>query len=226
MTQVPRSTLLIAFVLASCASSGTRPHDMSAGHHHAAAEGFERASQEHAGRTDPGEGARCGYGGGACWSTLSNQAAHQQEARSLHELAEKHRAAGDALVKAELEACAGLTEADRDVSPFVHRDDIASVSALSRPGETSDAGTRLGATIRFRAVEGLTLRWLQQAVRCHLARSAALGHPAEFGYCPLAVNGARAEASSTASGLQVEVWANDATTGAEIRRRAQELLAR
>jgi hypothetical protein len=212
-------------LLAACGAAGTQPHDMSAGQHHAAAEVLETASEEHAHRTDPGGGTICGgsatQGSSPCWSTPSNQAAHQQEAQRLHELAERHRAAGHALVQAEFDACSGFSASEREASPFFHRDEIASVSALR---EFKADAVVSGAVIRFRSLEGLTLGWLGRAVRCHVALAAALGHPAELAYCPLAVRGVSAEVSASASGLEVAVWSTDPAGGAEILWRAQKLL--
>jgi hypothetical protein len=202
---------------------------MSAGQHHAAAETLEKESREHAQRSDPGSDgySRCAAWGGyressVCWSIPSSQADHQREAKWLHELSERHRSAGHTLVDAEFKACTGLSKADRDVSPFFHRDDVASVARLSDAG----AGSRTGATITFRPVEGLTIAWLESATRCHLARSAALGHGAELGYCPLAVRGANAKVSQSEQGPRVTVWADDQSAGQEILRRAQKLVAR
>jgi len=218
---------VLAGILTACGAAGTQPHDMAAAQHGATAETLEKSAVEHAHRSDPGGGTTtCGgstiEGTSPCWSVPSNQAAHEQEARRLHELAKRHRAAGDALIQAERDACAGLAEADRDVSPFIYHDDITSVTRLS---ETQAEPARIGVVIRFRPVEGLTIGWLERAVQCHIARSAVLGHSAELGYCPLAVRGASAKVAANASGLAVEVWATDPAGGAEILGRAQKLLA-
>jgi hypothetical protein len=124
------------------------------------------------------------------------------------------------------QACAGIDEDDRDMSPFYHREDIASVSAAE---ETITAGKgsstrKSGARIVFRAVPGLTAEWLQREVDCHIARSAALGHSMpEMAYCPLVMKDVKAKVSSTGDGFAVEVTSADPKMVEEILRRAQAL---
>jgi hypothetical protein len=166
-------------------------------------------------------------GKGGCWTSVSNPTAeHADDAKRHRELAQKHRAASAALADAEARACVGLSEDDRDVSPFYHREDIESVSPLIEEVKAGKGTTKkeVGTTIVFRAVPGLTAEWLQRVVDCHLARAAAVGHDMpEMNYCPLVPKGAKAKVTSTGSGFAVNVSADDAATIAEIKKRAESL---
>jgi hypothetical protein len=219
----------LLFIGSACAADpGTRPQDMSAAQHQAAAQQEEASAEGHSAQHDPAATAtesKCT--GKVCWtSTVNPTAQHADDAKKHHELAAKHRAAGDALKQAEAQACAGIDEADRDISPFYHREDIASVSEAQ---ETVTAGKgsstrKSGARIVFRAVPGLTAEWLQREVDCHIARASALGHSMpEMGYCPLVMKDIKAKVSSTGDGFAVEVTSSDAKTVEEILKRAQSL---
>ena len=82
-------------------------------------------------------------------------------------MAADHRAASQALRDAEGRACAGLSDADRDESPFHHRDDIASVETLSEGSGSRGPAHVVGAIV-----------------------STALGHEMpEMPYCPLVPKG-------------------------------------
>jgi hypothetical protein len=149
-------------------------------------------------------------------------------AEEHRELAAQHRAASQALRDAEARACAGLTDQDRDVSPFSHVADVRSVTALK--GESQSQGGRVktsetvGATVTVAAVPGLTAEWLQRMVDCHLARNAAVGHDMpEMAYCPLVPRGAQATVRSVGDGFAVDVHSDDAETAGEILRRAQQI---
>lgn len=197
-------------------------HETAAGAEHATAE-------EHAARYDPGAREpiqRCYKGVAVCWSSTRNPTEqHLADAAKHRELAQKHRAAAQALRDAEASTCAGIGEADRDTSPFYHREDIVSVDKIERQVQGRASELR-GARAVFRAVPGLTAEWLQRAVDCHRARAAAMGFEMEgMEYCPLVLKGADARVSSTANGLGVEVTADDAAIAEEIERRIQALVA-
>jgi hypothetical protein len=142
---------------------------------------------------------------------------------AYRELAQKHRAASTALLEAEARACSGLSEDDRDISPFYHREDIASVSPFKETVKAGKGTTQkeVGVTVVFRAVPGLTAEWLQHVMDCHVARAAAVGHyMPEMAYCPLVPNGAKANVTSAGGGFAVNVFANDDATIAQIKQRA------
>lgn len=222
----------------ACASTpGAQPHDMSADHHEAAANEHDEMARAHATQYDPKasvEHSRCTAGraddtGVGCWTSVGNPtAAHLDEADKHHKMAMDHRAASQALRDAEGKMCVGISDADRDMSPFEHREDIANVQALNLPVSTTSnpgPGARLtGAVVTFRAVPGMTTQWLQRLVDCHLARNAALGHMVpEMPSCPLVPNGASAHVTATDTGFAVAIASDDAATAREIWRRAQLL---
>lgn len=224
-----------AVVLGCGAPAGTQPHAMSASEHEAAAKQEEQQGEAHGDQFDPAATASkesCGPArarGSVCWSTETNPTAgHAKDAGHHRELAAKHRAASAALVSAEASACSGISEEDRDVSPFMHGADIRSVSPLQEEVKTAKVVSHrvAGAEVMFDAVSGMTAEWLQRVVDCHLARNAALGHEAaaaEMPSCPLTPRGAQARVRSVGDGFAVAIRADDAETSKEILKRAQSL---
>jgi hypothetical protein len=191
----------------------------------------DKSAAEHATQFDPNAprvASTCGKG--PCWSsTVNPTAAHVAEAERHRKLAAEHRAASQALRDAEARACIGLTDADRDMSPFAHREDIASVQELvtKSTGGKSQFSRKTGALVVIRAVPGLTQQWLQRVIDCHLARNAALGHDlAEMPHCPLVPNGVTASVAPTETGFAVSVQSDDPVVAQEILQRAQSLVAR
>lgn len=219
----------------SCATPGAGPHDMGVAEHEAAAQSAEEAAGEHQEQFDPGatasqtgcRGNTTSYGG-ACWTSTRNPTdAHRRAAENYRKQAADHRAASAALRDAEARACVGLPPEDRDMSPFDHTEDIASVVPLVEKGVAGKTSyeKKVGATVTFRAVEGMTAEWLQRLVDCHLARNAALGHVVpEMPNCPLVPKGAEAHVSSTGAGFAVAIRSDDRAAADEILARAQRLL--
>jgi hypothetical protein len=228
-------------ILGACAGTpGTQPHEMSAARHEAMAEQAERGAALHQAQYDAGASettAHCGrtnftvatgVATPACWTSTRNPTAeHMEQASELRRIAAEHRTASEALRDAEARACVGVSDEDRDESPFAHREDIASAEALyasvsSGKGQYS----RLqGATITFRAVPGMTAQWLQRIVDCHLARNAALGHDVpEMPYCPLVPRGVTATVTPVSAGFAVAVTSDDVDTATEVFRRARTLV--
>ena len=226
----------------ACAPRGTTPHEMSVAGHEAAARREEGAAMTHRALYDPSIAEsyqRCAGGpAGArlpsydlnCWTALRNPTAdHVRMAEQHRKLAVLHRAAAEALREAEARACVGVSEYDRDVSPFSHREDIAAVAPVTGRVGGGRAGPVVekvyGARVTFHDVPGLTLGRLQTIVDCHLARNAALGHDVpEMPYCPLVLKGVTAKVQQTDSGrLAVEVRSDDFATAQEIWRRANQL---
>lgn len=224
-------------MLAACGGGtpGAQPHDMSTSGHEEAARGEEQQVTEHEAQYDPlaARTIRCGSArvqteiGGVCWTSDVNPTdEHRAEAERHVRAAADHRAAAQALRDAEAAACTGIDDLDRDMSPFAHREDIASVAPLT---ETVQMGRQtrergVGATVVFRATPGMTVEWLQRLVDCHLARNASLGHSVpEMEYCPLVPRGVTARVRSTGDGFAVELRGEDDETAAEILRRAQSL---
>jgi hypothetical protein len=223
---VSLATSISVLLLACAADPGTKPHDMSVAQHEAMAKNEDAAASGHAEQHDPNasrETSTCG-GKTGCWTSVSNPTAqHADDAKRHRELAQKHRAASTALVDAEARACSGLSEDDRDMSPFYHREDIASVSPFKETVKAAKGTTQkeVGVTVVFRAVPGLTAEWLQRVMDCHVARAAAVGHDLpEMAYCPLVPNGAKAKVTSAGNGFAVNVFADNAATIAQIKQRA------
>lgn len=225
-------TVALPSLCVACGSTpGAQPHDMSAAQHEAMATGESRTAAAHAAQFSPDasvEVDRC-LGRGGCWTSTKNPTAeHLEEAKKHQKMAADHRAASQALREAEARACVGLSDADRDESPFDHREDIASVAPLTEGvGAGKFQYTRTaGAIITFRALPGMTAQWLQRVIDCHIARNAALGHDVpEMSYCPLVPNNVTARVDPTASGFAVAVRSDDSDTADEVLRRARALVA-
>ncbi len=226
----------VSLLCAACGgtTSGTRPHDMSAAGHDRAAAGEAQSAASHDTSYDPTASAPLHCGGPAfvdlatsCWTTEVNPtAAHRADADRHRSAAAEHRGAAAALQAMEQRECVGLSDTDRDMSPFYHRDDIASVAPLNDVAQAPGASRLVGATVTFRAVRGLTVEWLQRILDCHLARNVALGHDLpEMSYCPLVPAGVTATARPVAGGIAVDVQSGETAAAAEVLRRAQALVS-
>jgi hypothetical protein len=227
-----RTQALSVFILfaMACATkpAGTRPHDMSAAQHDSEAEGHAGAAQAHAAQYDQKASATSSAcapplgseSAGVCWTSVQNPTAEHLRAAEAHRaVAARHRAASAALHDVEASACAGIAEQDRDMSPFEHVEDIASVEPLA-----AGAGQTAGAIVTFRSVRGLTSDGLQRLIDCYLARNAARGHVAtEMPNCPLVPKGVSTNVSSTGDGLVVSIRAADNATAREVFARAERL---
>ena len=237
---------LAATVWGCVTTPGARPHDMGAAQHENEAQQHAATAEEHAKQYDPKadvEHYRCrpiggrfrggadGVGlDGACWSSTTNVTEkHKRAAEEHRRHAADHRAASAALRDAEGRACVGIDPDDRDISPFDHTEDIAGVRPLTErvsSGKQSYEKTA-GAVVTFRAVQGMTAEWLQRVVDCHLARNAALGHEVpEMAYCPLVPKGVQARVTSTGSGFDVSIRADNDATAREVLARAQRLVGK
>jgi hypothetical protein len=201
---------------------------MSVAQHEQAAGVQEAQADTHAGQYSPTattSGTECNpYGG--CWTELSNPTKqHLEDAGKHRKMAADHRAAAQTLRDAEARPCVGISEYDRDTSPFDHREDITSVQPAYVHVSGKQAADRLaGASVVFRAVPGMTTEWLQRVVDCHLARNSALGNDVpEMSYCPLVPKGVTAKVSSAGDGFTVTIESQDSSIAQEVLRRAQAL---
>lgn len=218
MRAIVRSFVPIMFVL-GC-HPAVEPHGASVAEH-------DRQAREHesAAVNLEAECARQKTPTGPCWKNRDKAtiAAHR-------DAASQHRVASAALEAAESQACVGISDDDRAMSPFEHPADIASVEPLVERTSSSKLGLssrQVGAVVRFRAVPGLTGEWLQRLVDCHLARNAALGHIVpEMPDCPLVPRGVQARVRSIGNGFAVEIRSDDSDTAREILARAQRLVTR
>ena len=258
------SSLLVGTLVVACASSGTEPHAMTAGQHQAAARAEAQAAAGHQAQYDPSQTKPIGpsapstgvyagcleYDASNCyvrWGSTENATdRHLKDAQMHRKLAEKHRAASQALRDAEQRFCSGIPEADRDLSPFYHREDIVAVQGVKKStgGEAYGGGENpsrvveiqqiekkvfgpaglQGARITFRAVSGMTGEWLQRVVDCHLARNAVIGNDETMGFCPLAVPQVTASVTSTGKGFAIDVTSDDADSAQEVVKRAWALV--
>lgn len=229
---------------------------MTAGQHQSAAESEGQAAAGHQAQYNPsatevprgpspGAYSACiSYAASNCyvrWKSEDNPTdQHRKDADHHRKLAEKHRAAAKAVVEAEQRFCSGIPDADRDLSPFYHREDITAVQGLKTPTknygylgggnnvfeiekEVPGPGGLQGARVTFRAVPGMTPEWLQRVVDCHLARNAVIGDDAAMSFCPLAVPHATANVTSTRSGFAVDVTSDNEASAREIIKRASAL---
>jgi hypothetical protein len=206
---------------------------MSAAQHEQAAAAHEAQATGHAEQYNPNaqtqtsnysNESQCSYGG--CWTSVTNPTKqHMEDAEKHRKMAADHRAASQSLRDAEARACAGISNDDRDISPFYHREDITSVQPayIRRVGKQA-GDEQVGVIVTFRAVRGVTAEWLQRVVDCHIARNNALGNDVpEMPYCPLVPKGITAKVSSTGDGFAVRIEATDSSTIKEVLRRAQAL---
>ena len=224
--------IFIGCLAVACGAPGTKPHDMSQAGHEQAAASEESQAEQHAAQYDAGatETKRECPPKGACWTSELNPTAEHSEMANAHKkAAAEHRAAAAVLAGAEAKACADLSESERDMSPFAHREDIVSVTPLedAKPVGKGKTVKVVGVTVKFKAVPGLTQEWLQRVVNCHLARAASVGHNMpEMPYCPLVPKGVTATVASAGDGFNVEIRSEDPASAAEVVKRAQNLVAR
>ena len=219
-----------SLALIACASTpGAKPSDMSAAQHEEAATSHDTEAAPHAAQYDPSADkttSRCD-GKHPCWTSVSNPTEqHLSDAKKHRQMAEDHRAAGQALRTAEAQACVGISDADRDTSPFYHREDIIGVQRAEAPSVRGKGNPPhlTGAVITFRAVPMLTAEWLQRIVDCHVGRNNALGNDMpEMAYCPLVPKGITAKVTSTGDGFAITIESQDPTTATEVLRRANAL---
>jgi hypothetical protein len=211
---------------------------MSVAQHEREAEAHARSAEAHEDQFDPDAGTRGCFRaagrranpGGICWTSVRNPTAvHLAAAEAHRRHAAGHRAASAALREAEARACTGVAPDDRDMSPFEHAEDIASVRPLRSvrviPGRGYRGSRTVGAVVTFRAVEGMTVESLQRVIDCHLARNASLGHIVpEMPNCPLVPRRVRARVSSAGDGFAVAIRSRDPHTGREILSRARRLV--
>jgi hypothetical protein len=239
MTSITLKTGSVAalLVLAGCASTpGAQPQDMSKAQHEQAAAQHEQMAEPHAAAFDPNASAvktTCGDPRRPCWTSTSNPTEeHKADAEKHRKMAADHRAAAQSLRDAEARSCAGIDDADRDTSPFDHREDIVGVTPYNVSGPVGlspkQQTTQLhGAVISFRAVKGMTAEWFQRIVDCHLARNASLGNEMpEMAYCPLNEKGTKAKVASMGNGFAVTVESDDPTIAKDILHRAESLKAK
>lgn len=228
------TALIPALVLVSaCAINGERPGDVTVAQHDAMARAENRAAAADDARYDPGarevrefcNSSNASTDVDVCWTSVRNPTAvHLARAEEHRKRAAQHRAASQALRDAEARACAGVSELDRSISPFEHREEISRVDLVDT--NVPERRTR-GVRVVFRAVPGLSAERMQRLVDCHTARNAALGHDMpDMPFCPLVLRGVEAQVVRAGSDLGVEVTSSDPSVVHEIIRRGLALLSR
>jgi len=225
MNFISRATLLTVstFSLFGCGgTSGARTQDMSEAGHLKAAAKEDKAASQHA-QYDCGKGR-------ICWGSNANPTEEQRADSEQHRrMAADHRAAARALGDAEASSCVGISDADRDVSPFYHRADISQVTphVVAISSDRPEERITTGSDVVFRATTGMTAEWLQHVVDCHIARAAAVGYNMpEMAYCPLELKNVQGKVTSTGSGFAVAVTSDNPDTAKEIVRRSDMLVAK
>jgi hypothetical protein len=159
----------------------------------------------------------------ACWTADFNPTGrHLKEADEHRRAAARYRALSQVLRDVEATQCTGLTEHDRDMSPFAHVEDIINIEPLDVPAGKSLR--REGAAFTFRPMPGMNAAWMEKVVRCHLARNDAMGHAVpHMDYCPLVPPNVDARVRDSSMGIVVEVSSGNPATVTEILRRAELL---
>jgi len=180
---------------------------------------------EHCRQAGPPAGDEGVEGVEVCWTTGTDGSADFAARAAAHRKhGAGHRAASATLRALENRACVGISEDDRDISPFEHAGDIVSVDPLMESTSANAPPRMAGAIVVFRPVAGLSVRRMQRLLDCHLARNGELGYPpAETLGCPLAMKGVEARAATAPLGVVVVIRAADDVTSKEILNRAQQL---
>lgn len=152
----------------------------------------------------------------ACWGPSDD--GYRAAIEEHLQLLVVRRKAAQQLNEATERACAGLSDFDRDVSPFAHRSDIVKVEPL-------EADDRLaGARVYFRRVAGLSTVKLRQIVDCHIAQAEELDHRVpEESFCPLNLPEVRAVVRDAPQGYSIDVTSTDREAAVEVLNRALDL---
>lgn len=231
-------TIALCLSLAACGGASTPPPHLSAAQYDANAAREQRAADAERRQFQPNavlreehcpaihSGIDADAMDLACWTSDYNPTEeHLAQAERHRKAAAQFRALSQELRDAETTACAGLSDHDRDTSPFVHVEDIVAIEPLYLPAKAEpDKLERKGATFTFRPLPGMTTQWLQRVMSCHIARNDAMGHVApDMDTCPLVPPNVQAIVKSTAAGLAVEVSSTNSASVAEIARRADAL---
>jgi len=235
-----RRTLIFALVATGCGGSRATPsrplgvdenlaearrHEAEAQQHDRQAEAAETRTTRVAACSDVVAADQVTSGGerllshSPCWTASDDEAHHRALAADLRHDAQLHRQRADALAAAERVACADMPKNELGHTPFMHREDIATVTAVVERDRVR------GARIRFRPVPGLTADWLRAAIACHQARSAALGWPpTHFGYDPTLLAGTTVTVETHGTAVLVTVRSDDDATAQAVYGRAEDLL--
>jgi len=155
-----------------------------------------------------------------CWSVERDAAKfHQAEADRLLREARLDRAVARNLLAVESEFCRDMPPSELTHTPFVHREDIASVEPYVEGGKTK------GARIHFKAVQGLDAEWMRGAILCHRARAAMIGYdPKYMDYDPTMVGDVNVAVTERRGTVRVLVRSDSDETAAVVEARARALV--
>jgi hypothetical protein len=225
LSSVLLAPLSAVVVLACACAPAVDPHSMSTASHERSARKEDAEAKKDQAQFDPDatvDSPRCSrlMLGSACWTSFSNPTEdHLRMADEHRHHAAEHRKASAVLRDAEAKSCAGVSDDDRDQSPFHHADDVLRVDVIGGSGKPET-----GVVVLFRAVPGMSEAGLQKVVDCHLARNAALGFVVpEMGSCPLVTKGARAKVAKTTEGFAVTIDADAPDAQKDIVARGRSL---
>jgi hypothetical protein len=193
-----RTTIVCIAGLAACAGSAQRPpagpddrswsdRMASAREHDQLAAAHEQAAGEAEAQRGPGTLAcpdlnlndqlRTGGIGRVtdwqpCWDvTEEADMRHRYAADAERKAAQRDRQGAAQLAQAEMAACRGIPEQERQHSVFAHRQEISEVIPHREAGQVR------GAWIVFKPVPGVTAHWVRRDIDCQRARWALHGKP-------------------------------------------------
>jgi hypothetical protein len=227
----------VALTLTACGGAqAPLSNEAAAEQHEQAAEKNDQLARKQAAKYDPAaqqDKGRC-TGGGAregaeievCWSSIVNPTEdYLKKAQRYQKLAEAQRATSQKLREAEGGACLGVSELDRDMSPFAHPEDVEAVTPL----QTAVPPVRPeGALITFRATAGMTGPRLERLITCQLSRNQCMdNNTPEMAYCPLVLKDVRATVTTTPEGLfAVAIRSDNPAIAQEVLKRSKALVIR
>jgi hypothetical protein len=155
-----------------------------------------------------------------CWDAGNIVAqSHDMHASSSERQAARaeRRAAAD-LIRAEVAACAGISDHDRVHSVFDTPDAVARVIPYREGGQVRSV------RIVLQPMSGLTQPWVQRSINCQRAQFATKGNPADFSPDdPTLVAGAVTKVVQNGDHVEVIVTTPDAKRGEIALGRAQAL---
>ncbi len=107
-----------------------------------------------------------------CWDVNEEAGMRHRYAAETERRAAQHDRQGAArLAEAEVAACVGIPEGEREHSVFAHRQEIAEVLPHREAGQVR------GAWIVFKPVPGVTASWVRRDIQCQRARWVLHGKP-------------------------------------------------
>jgi len=161
------------------------------------------------------------FGWVPCFDAAEEGAAHQRHSADKElRAAQRERREAGRLLEAEVAACRGITERERDHSPLEHKKEIAEILPHRESGKIR------GVRIEMKPVPGLTADWMRRAITCNQARYAALGEPSEEAAVdPTLLPGARVEVAQRGDHVEILVVTDTEVDGKLALERAKNLVA-